>query len=1075
MKRTFFFCFVLLLVFQSSFMLGQVSTAKITGVLSDASGAVIPGADVTVKNPDTGLTRSTQTNSSGAYVLTNLPPARYELRVQGKGFASISQGNVSLLVGQTITLNFTMKPGATSEVVEVTGETPLIETSSSQIGGTVSPSEVKNLPLIDRNFAGLMTLIPGVRPAEAFDPTKTRSGNVSIDGSDGRAVDYNVDGGDDKDNVIGGLVQNFTMEGIQEFNVITNRYTAESGHTAGAVVNVVTKSGTNTFHGSAFGQFQTSSLFATDYFSKLTCEGEGISDVSRCKPKYHRQHFGGSIGGPIKKDKLFFFGAFENKREPGSLAMSPFAVTQLKAFAGATSADPGAPYAVPISSLPNPYIDYEATVKLDYKLSDSQNLSMRYGRERWTQPNDQLGSPAFADGSQSNTDINQFHDLTIAHNLVISPTKTNAITLHFQDFANIIGNSPTRTFTYPVADGTKATNPNINFPGAEAVGINVNVPQETLIRKYQLREDYSWLHGKHSMKVGANWIYLAKLGGYFFSGLGYAVTFWDDPTTILDPANAATYPQGFSTPGAVKEITYSAGSGSTAQPTSNSIGLYYQDDFKATRRLTLNLGLRWDANPGFLQSQLGATQLNSNRVIWALKQTLAANPSGPGVPQSLAAINNIMSNNSLLTKRTADWKEFQPRIGFAWDVNGNGKQVIRGGYGISRDQIFQNLTLWSIQQSQPTIYQTVLDQTSDVAGTGCNPLNGALCTFRFGITPLPAAPGNITDLAFGAVGRITNPHITDPWAQQMSIGWAWQTGSDYSFSVDYTHVLGTHGERVLNANPVIPSGGRLMDAAFAAANICAPSLTGPECGAGRFAHIYEYSTNNRSLYDGLNFQLKKRMSRHFQFQTSYVLSWSRSWGGFPVNAYLGSPQAVTIAQQFKPEEWGRTNNDERHRVVVSGIFNLPKGFELAPLFQAASARPYSYLAGADIDGDGRSIIDRVCVGNTVGTKPVDPAGCTMMAPNTLSGKAFIQMDLRAAKTFKLHERTTMQFTAEMFDLFNRANFCNDYVETAPALSTNHLPQPAGYCGGPVTPAGNSGYSAAAIPSYRTQFGLRIDF
>jgi hypothetical protein len=1073
MKKALFFCFVLLLILPSSFMWGQVSTAKINGVLTDGSGAVVPGVDVTVKNPDTGFTRSTQSNAAGTYVLTNLPPDRYELRVERKGFASIAQNNIALLVGQSITLNFTMKPGAASEVVNVTSEAPLIETSSSQIGGTVSPIEVKNLPLVDRNFAGLMTLIPGVRPAEAFDPTKTRSGNVSIDGSDGRAVDYNVDGGDDKDNVIGGLVQNFTIEGIQEFNVITNRYTAESGHTAGAVVNIITKSGTDKLHGSAFGQFQTSSLFATDYFSAQECRNEGISDVSRCKPKYHRQHFGGSIGGPIKKDKMFFFGAFENKREPGSIRLSPAALSQLTAFAGATSTFPGAPYAVPISSLPNPYIDYEVTVKLDYKLSDSQNLSMRYGRERWKQPNDQLGSPAFADGSQSNTDINQFHDLTITHNLVISPTKTNTITAHFQDFANIIGNAPTRTFTYPVADGTNATNPNINFPSATAVGINVNVPQETLIRKYQLREDYSWIMGKHSMKVGANWIYLAKLGGYFFSGLGYNVAFWDDPTTIL--TNPARYPSGFSTPGAVREITFSAGSGSTAQPTSHSTGLYYQDDYKVTRRLTLNLGLRWDANPDFLQSQLGSAQLDSNRVIWSLKQTLAANPIGPGVPQSLAAISSIMGDTSLLTKRTADWKEFQPRIGFAWDVTGSGRQVIRGGYGISRDQIFQNLTLWSIQQSQANIYQTVLDQTS--SATPGSPCAGPLCAFQFGVTKLPAAPGNITDLAFGAVGRITNPHITDPWAQQMSIGWAWQTGADYSFSMDYTHVLGTHGERVLNANPVIntATGERSMDAAFAAANICAPSLAGPECGAGRFAHIYEYSTNNRSLYDGLNFQLKKRMSKHVQFQTSYVLSWSRSWGGFPVNAYLGSPQAVTIAQQFQPNEWGRTNNDERHRVVVSGVFNLPGGFELAPLFQAASARPYSYLAGADIDGDGRAIIDRVCAGSVVGLAPIVTPGCTMLQPNTLSGKPLVQMDLRTGKTVKIRERATMQLTVELFDLFNRANFCNDYVETAPSLSTNHLPQPAGYCGGPVTPAGNSGYSEAAIKSFRTQFGLRFDF
>jgi len=1049
-----------LLAFSAVNLWGQVTTAQFNGVVVDSSGAVVPGVTVTAKDPETGFTRSALTTSTGTYVLTNLPPARYDVRVERQGFATVVQNKVILLVGQSIPLNFTLKPGTRTEVVTVTTEAPLVETSTSQIAGNVSPTEVRELPLISRNFESLMTLVPGVRPAEAFDPTKTRSGNVSIDGSDGRSVDYNVDGGDNKDNVIGGLVQNFTMEGIQEFNVVTNRYTAESGRTAGAVVNVITKSGTNTLHGSVFGLFQLSSLNMTPYFAVQQCQQAGDPNVADCKPKYHRQDFGGSIGGPIIKDKLFFFGAVENKREPGTAQMWPKAASELGIFATATTGDPGAPYYVPITGLPNPYIDWMVTAKLDWKISDRQNLSLRYGRERWNQDNDQLGNPLFADGSQSNIDINQFHDLTLTHNLVISPTKTNTITLHFQDFVNGILASPTRSFTYPIAGGGNAINPNISFFSGENVGLNVNVPQETLIRKYQFRDDFAWTRGSHSMKFGGNYIYLAKLGGYFYSAYGYSVIFADDPSAIL--ADPITYPNGIASPNAVAEITYGGGNGSTQQPPSHSIGLYFQDDYKVTKRLTLNLGVRWDANPKFLQSQLGSSMTDSNRVVWALKETLAGLPPGFTGP-SLDAINYVMANQSLLKKTTADWKEFQPRLGFAWDVFGSGKHVIRGGYGIARDQIFQNLTLWSIQQSRPTINQLVIDEI--------NPI------FRFGIDPLPAVSGTINDLAFGAVGRITDPHITDPWAQQMSIGWAWQINPQYAFSVDYIHVLGTHGERVLNLNPWIdPAGDRLMDAAFRAANICAPAAppaVGLECaagqppGTGRFAHIYDYNTNNRSLYDGIDFHLQKRMSRHLQFQASYVLSWSRSWGGFPVNAYLGSPQAVTMAQQFQPNEWGRTTNDERSRVVVSGVITLPAGFELSPLFQAATPRPYSFLAGTDIDGDGRHIIDRVCVGSSIAV-PITTPGCTMLPPNTINGKAFIQMDLRASKVFKFGERLRVNLTAELFNLFNRANFCNDYVETSPGT-------PAGYCGGAVTPAGPSGYSEAAIRSLNSQFGLRIEF
>lgn len=1083
MQRCLFLCICVCLL-SGSLLQAQVTTSQINGTITDPSGAVVPGVAVTVTSPDTGFSRTTQTNQAGAYSIPFLPPGRYNLKADAKGFASILQSNITLVLGQLVTLNFALKPGATGEVVEVTGEAPLIETGRSEIGGSVSPTEVRDLPIIDRNFAGLMTTIPGVRPAEAFDPTKTRSGNISINGSDGRAVDYNVDGGDNKDNVIGGLVQNFTMEGIQEFSVITNRYTAEGGRSVAGVVNVISKSGTNSFHGSAFGLFQTSSLFTTNALEAARCADEG-RPADRCKAKYHRQQFGGSIGGPILKDKLFFFGAYEHKREPGSITANGTTNSELQTFANATSSFPGAPYAVPVSTLPFGYKDHLLTVKIDHKISDKQNMYYRYGRERWENPNDQLGStsaPFTTDESQTNSDINQFHDFTIGHNYVISSSKTNSLNLHFQDFANTIGDAPGRTFTYPVSDGTSTTNPNIIFPSNAQVGINVNVPQQTLIRKYQIRDDFSWVHNKHTMKFGANWIYLAKLGGYFYSALGYTLTFWDDPTTIT---SSAAYPLGFSTPGAVQDISFSAGSGSTAQPPAHSIGLYFQDDYKVSRRLTLNLGLRWDANPNFLQPQLRDSLTNSNRAIWALRQTLLANPTAPAAQDGMAEIRQLVGDTSLLTKRTADWKEFQPRVGFAWDVTGSGNHVIRGGYGIARDQIFQNLTLWSIQQSQPSIYQVVLDQTSSVrpGGGACV---GVLCTWQFGITPLPAPAGTIDDLAFGAVGRITNPHITDPWSQQMSIGWAWQIAPDYAFSVDYTHILGTHEERVLNANPRIRTicdpayGGntsdprcvagadtRLLDAAFQAANTCGPTLEGQECGAGRFAHIYNYSSNNRSLYDSINFQLRKRLSHRFTFQTSYVLSWSRSWGGYPIAAYLGSPLAVSPEQQFAPNEFNRTNNNERNRFVLSGVFTVPGGIELSPLFQAASGRPYSYLAGDDINGDGRSNIDRACVGSTL-TNRIATLGCQMLPPNTLTGKPLIQMDLRTSKVVKLGERANMRISVEFFNLFNRANYCNDYQEDSSSADFNN---PLGFCGGPS----GSGYSAAAVPSFHTQAGIRFEF
>jgi Carboxypeptidase regulatory-like domain/TonB dependent receptor-like, beta-barrel len=1029
----------------------QQNTGSITGVVTDTSGALVTNGTVTIKNSETGLTRTATTNSSGNYTVTFLPPGTYSMAAEAKGFSKALREHVELLVGQVLTANFSLKLGASTETITITEEAPLIESTRSDISGSVSPNEVKELPIVDRNFAGLMSIVPGVRPAEAFDPTKTRSGNVSVNGSDGRSIDYNVDGGDNKDTVIGGIVQNFTMEGIQEFGVSTNRYTAESGRAAAAVVNVVSRSGTNSYHGSAFGLFQNSGLNANDFFSE---------QADQPKPKFHRYQFGGWFGGPIIKEKLFFMGAYEHKREPGDIPANPVSFNELSLF----------PDAQPVLRLPFPFTDHLLTLKIDHHLTDRQNMFYRYARERWINPNDQLGNPFNADLSQTNSDTNQFHDFVIQHNYTISNNKVNSINLHFQDFVNAILAEPGREFTYPVAGGGTATNPEICFDvslgcgaGSPEIGQNSVVPQQTLIRKYQLRDDFTWVKGRHNLRTGVNWVYVAKMGGFFFFGAnGYQMTFWENPSVILgDPAR---YPNGFATPGAISQITFNGGSGSTAQDPWHQLGFYLQDDFKVTKNLTLNLGLRWDSNINFLVPQLGDALTNTNRTVNALRQVIAANPTAPNTQDGLARAMLLAGDDDHLMKKTADWKEFQPRIGFAWDPTGSGRMVIRGGYGIARDTIFQNLTLFGVQQTQPTIYQTIIDLTSSVApGTGA--CAGPLCTFRYGIDPLPAPAPGINDLAVGAVGRMIDPRLTDPWSQQMSIGVERQIGNDYSFSADYYHVLGTQEPRVLNMNPQLrplcdpdfagsnPADARcvagpttrLLDAAFEAAGL----------GAGRLAQIYDYATTNRSRYDGLNFQLKRRMSRHIQMQASYVVSWSNSWGGRPTSSYSGSGIAVTPEVQFRPDQYGPTIFDERHRFTLSGVFELPYGIQVSPLVQAASARPFDALAGADVDGDGRSTIDRFCTDGS--TTP----GCAMLKPNSVRGMPFFQIDLRTAKIFNLGEKARMRLMWEFYNLTNRQNFCNNYGTDI--TKTN----PQGYCGGQGGPAFTG--------PFRSQYGLRFEF
>lgn len=1066
----------------------QVNTADIVGKVLDPKGLAVGGAKITVTNTETGFTREGRTGDTGDYAVTLLPAGTYKVTVEKEGFSTTVYEKVELAVGSKQTLDVTLKLGQAREVVTITEEPPLLEFTRSEIGGAVSPLEVKELPILDRNFAGLMYLIPGVRPSHGFDPTKTRVGNLSVNGIDGRAISVNVDGGDNKDNVVGGQVQNFTLEGIQEFNVITNRYTVESGRALGAIVNVVTKSGTNTLHGSAFGLFQSSTFNRKSFFDRSAGPDRRIGtddDLIRSKPVYHRYHLGGSAGGPLIKDKLFIFGAYEHKREPGSISASPTALVELPLF----------PLAATVGQLEVPYFHHLLTVKMDHNWSNRHHFSYRYGRERWITSNDQLGNPFITDLSQANSNANQFHDLTIQHSYAMSSNKVNAFNVHFSDFVNEILPAPGRSFTLNVAGGGTATNPRIVFssPAVVEIGQNVNVPQQTLIRKYQFRDDFSWTVNRHTMKFGANYIYLAKLGGYFFFGAnGYEIIFWDIPSRIV--TDTAVYPQGFATGGAVRELRFSTGTGRHDQRP-HQFALYFQDDWKVMPRLTLNLGLRWDANVDFLPRQLGGSLTETNRTIAILQQVLAANPSSAAAQPGLQRIRDIVGDTEKLRRTIPSWREFQPRVGFAWDPFGSGKHVIRGGYGIAFDQVFQNLTLFSMQQTHPILYQTTVSLATSIRPEVCNPMDPAqpLCRFRFGVDPLPAGGSGLSTIAQGAFGRINDPRMRDPYAQQWSIGWAWQFRPDYAFSADYYHVLGIAEPRVQNINPqILP----VCDARYPGSNPadarCVRGATSrffdrvfvdggfplDMAGRPRLEQINMIGTTNRSRFDSINFVLRKRYSRNFTAQASYVLSWSRSWGGRPSSSYSGNAIAIAPENQFKRSEFGPTVVDELQRLTLSGHFRLPYGFEVSPIFQAASARPYGFRAGADTDGDGLITLDRVCEGSTVENPLIPgvrgtPFLCQQLPVGALRGDPFAQLDVRFAKAVKFGERYTVRMFWELHNLANTNNFGNNFGTNASDPTLFHRPQSYfGGTGGDRT--GGAGFGAITGPR-RSQFGFRFEF
>ena len=325
-----------------------------------------------------------------------------------------------------------------------------------------------------------------------------------------------------------------------------------------------------------------------------------------------------------------------------------------------------------------------------------------------------------------------------------------------------------------------------------------------------------------------------------------------------------------------------------------------------------------------------------------------------------------------MSRTTPSWTEFQPRFGFAWDPTGDGRTVIRGGYGIFYDQLFQNLTLFSLTQSNPVLYQTALSLTNSDVGIGQLP------AFRYGVDPLPTPPAgfSFSNLAFGGFGRINDPDASEPYIQKFSFGVETKIGENVTLASDYVHTLGLNEPRVQVINPRIENicnplypgstpasplcvrgvNSRLFDRAFVDAGFPINAAN-----QARVEQINMIGTTNRSLFDSWTTTLKWRTRKHL-FSGSYVLGSSRSWGGQPVASYTGNGIATTPENQFKPEEFGPTRLDERHRVVLSGVFELPGGFQFAPIVQLASSRPFSPTTGLDIDGDGLATNDRLCAG-----------------------------------------------------------------------------------------------------------------
>ncbi len=1007
------------------------ATAAFNGRVVDPQGAVVADAEVDALNTATGVLRTAKSNHDGLYVINALDYGVYDVSVKSAGFAESKTSGVKLLAGSVITLDFSVSISGTAQQVDVSAAAPMIETSQSDVSASLQAAEVQELPMLNRSLAAMLTLLPGAREVAASGSHNY----VSFGGSAGRNFNMLVDGVDNHEDEDGGTVMNYSLEGIQESKVLLHDFSAEYGRGAATII-VATKEGTNSVHGSVFGYGRSDALTATDYFANPANGGLG-------KAPYNREQYGGSIGGPLKKDRIFYAGSVERTTQLFTQSVSSTVFTQMQYL---TALNIGA---VPTQTVAQPYSDLLVQAKTNFNISKSHSAFVRYSMDGSYLINSGLGTAHTLLSCCSTADRNNQHmwDGAIGETWIISPSTLNQFSLqyiyynHTTDYASC-ANDGTTQYNPPFATNPAAVSvcrlQRLSFPSV-STGVEGAAPFTNQTKRGQIKDDFSKQIGRNTFKFGGDFSHYFLYGGNFAVNSPGTISFFDDPGTIVNNTNGK-YPQGFATPGIVHSITATALNYlNYAEVNPLEAGFYAQDDLKLTNRITLNLGIRCD----FWRFMSQTTIQPQNRVYLVLKQ--------------------LGSYYGQLPHTSHNWG---PHVGAAWNLTGNGHDVLRAGFGMFYSTPVGNSFYQQVQLEKPSLYYTTTVTNSAVG-------SGALSKFVYNgpnATPLPASPGASTSLPTGqsVTGNWFDPRLRDAYALQSHIGYSHEFGAGTIVAADYTHVHGVHNWRNLDINPICTAtfqgtcGISGYPTAVIGQRILAPALLATYGDAALLGPVNVVASVGASQYDELAVHFERRYKR-VTLQVNYTLA--RAYG------LAGSADTSTEGNSNYPEipsalggcitcagEWGPASYDERHRVTMAGVFMLPFKFQVSPTMTAATGRPYQQYRAANPDGDGSL---RCYVGNCNGAT----AGTPEVGVNAARGNALFSLNTRVTRSFPVWRERKLDLFAELYNLTNRANFGTSYGTLATSATFN---KPTSYLGG--------GASTSTIPnSFQTQFGARFSF
>ncbi|MBI2834943.1 MAG: TonB-dependent receptor [Acidobacteria bacterium] len=1008
-------CFALLMVASGvvhGFAQSRATTADLSGTVIDESKAVLPGATVTATSAETGLVRTAVTDGQGRFSIPAIAVGLYDVRAELAGFAPQVHQQLRLALGSSVDLEFTLKIAGTEEQITVVGAAPLVDTQKTVVSTVVTQQQIENLPINGRNFISFSVITPGVAPDRTPQQGASATTGLTFAGQRARSNNITVDGLDNNDAVVGSVRATFSQEAVREFQVLTNSYSAEFGKASGGVVNIVTKSGTNTIDGNAFFFFRDQSLNSKGHFEKFDPAGTAIDSE---KAPFNQKQFGGTIGGPVRRDKTFFFVSVERLDVAASNFVTIDDRTPVSLFGRPIPSPSGRP-ATAAQLLRDAGFQVE-TGNVGYGVESTQFLAKV---DHLVNPNNTL-TIRFNAADDLNENIEPFGGLI---------ARSRAAKLDSRDqmlagsYASVLSSRLVNEARFQVAhrdahvlaldplcdgecDRTDEGGPTVEILGVASVGRHRFTPQPKVNTRYQFVDTVSYYVGNHQFKTGIDYNYIDNSdqslplhfgGRYVFAPLPAATA------ALFGLPGAITAIQAFALgiPGA-----YVQGYGSDSRPyTYSDISLFVQDDWRLSPKLTAKLGLRY-------QNQ-----------FWPATTYTSFDFHPPyGFPTD---------NNNIA-----------PRLAVAWDPAGDKKTSVHGAYGVFYDNLITGM-IGITDILDGVNLRTLVARPPTTIGAWRSVATGRKL-------PEAAVP------RFASLQFLIDPGLKTPYAHHVSGGVDRELPGDLAVSANFVYVRGFDQIGTVDYNPIVPSlgpGRRPAD------------VNGV---AGTSATILQYTTFAETWYKGLTVSATKRYSNRYQFLASYTLSKTEDNSTDFQSAFL--PQDSGRGRNpadldglpigFDPDaERGPSLQDQRHRFVFSGLYVAPWDIQVSSIVTLTSGRPFNILAGVDFNGDGDS--GAIPGSDRARTNPADPTTSVPRNSGRLPNQAVV--DVRVAKRLPFATGASVDAILEVFNLFNRTNFTD--------LAGYRIAGPGAFPGAALP---TFGQFESALPPRQIQLALKVNF